>query len=135
MDKFIDPGFIHQSVICGEFVIGENLNPEIMSMGANSIDAMIGDGDDHGQHLPLAAAEGRFSKHDGAIKTHRALHDSWVLAHDADHMPDPAGPLNGRFILASQSAFGLFEWDNLDPGHENHQKKQTPGISDDSGGF
>jgi hypothetical protein len=50
VDHSIGFGFISQTPIISD------LSPEVMRVGANSVKAVIGGGDDNRQHLSLAAA-------------------------------------------------------------------------------
>jgi hypothetical protein len=63
MDKMIRGRFIRNPKIC-------DLSPEIVRMGANSVEAAVLARNDHRQHLALPTTKRRTAKHKRAIESH-----------------------------------------------------------------
>jgi hypothetical protein len=103
--------------IVGQAPIVGDLGPEVIGVSPNSVDAVVGGGDDHGQHLPLAAAQWRLAEHDGPVEVHRSLHRPRILAHDTDDVPYSAGAFQSCLIFLFQEASRFLQRKNLYPGH------------------
>lgn len=94
-----------------------DLVTEVLSVGLHSVDALIDDADDDGQHLALRAAERRRAEHQRAIKGHRGVHRGRVEAHDAHDVVDATGAAIGGVVLGLERAGGFVVGDGSNPGH------------------
>ena len=88
---------IDKGVSFGLAIESFDLGTEVMGMGLDSVDAVIGFADNHRQHLALLPRQGRIGKHSRAVHLHRGLHHAPIERHNLNDIPDAPGALDGFF--------------------------------------
>ena len=97
----------------GEFSGAGDLSPEIVGVGADSVDAVIARRDHHGQHLALRARQSRGAVHDAAVEPHGIAQHRGVATHDADDFPNSSGTAAGFVVLRFERPRRALGRDNL----------------------
>ena len=90
---------------------------EILSVRFDSIETMIGPGNDRGQHLALGPREPRFAAHRRQIKVHRRPQRAWVQALHRENIENLPGSCHRLLILGLQFAGSFGGHDGFDPSH------------------
>jgi hypothetical protein len=111
IDETVGLGFI------GDSEIGD-LGPEVVRVGANSIVAAVGPGDDHRKHLALPPAQGRLAIHDGEVERGGCLEHSRIQTLEPENLPQPAGPLEGAVVFVLERSGCVRGVNGGDPWHD-----------------
>jgi len=96
-----------------------DLGPEVISMGLDSVPAVVGLGHHDGQHLPLRPCQRRVTMHCGPVELEHRLKCGWVVALDLDDVVDPAGALADLLVDAAQQPVSFVFVNEFDPGHQS----------------